>query len=65
MKANILILLLLIGGKTICQDLQSVQRLIAINDYPNAKKQIDQILSDKKEWPEASNWFYKGKVYTE
>ncbi|HVX01274.1 MAG TPA: hypothetical protein VHA52_12690, partial [Candidatus Babeliaceae bacterium] len=47
------------------QDLQSVQRSIASNDYLSAKQQIDSFFSDKKNWNDAPAWYYKGRVYTE
>jgi hypothetical protein len=47
------------------QDLQTVQRSIASNDYVAAKKQIDSFFSDKKNNDNAAAWYYKGRVYTE
>ena len=47
------------------QDLQTVQRSIASNNYLSAKNQIDSFFSDKKSSIDASAWYYKGRVYTE
>ncbi|MGZ3880832.1 MAG: hypothetical protein ACXVBF_05820 [Flavisolibacter sp.] len=47
------------------QDLQSVQRSIATNDYLSAKSQIDNFLSDNKNMMNAPAWYYRGRVYTE
>jgi hypothetical protein len=47
------------------QDLQSVQRFIAANDYLSAKKEIDHFFNDKKNSTDAPAWYYKGRVYTE
>jgi hypothetical protein len=47
------------------QDLQSVQRSIASNDYLSAKNQIDDFLNDNKNTLNAPAWYYKGRVYAE
>ena len=47
------------------QDLQSVQRFIADNDYLSAKKGIDSFFNDKKNTVDPAAWYYKGRVYTE
>jgi hypothetical protein len=47
------------------QDLQTVQRSIASNDYLSAKTQIDTLFNDKKNNTDAPAWYYKGRVYTE
>jgi hypothetical protein len=47
------------------QDLQTVQRSIASNDYLSAKQQIDSFFSDKNNSNNAAAWYYKGRVYTE
>jgi tetratricopeptide (TPR) repeat protein len=47
------------------QDLQTVQRSIASNDYLSAKKQVDILFDKKKISAEAPAWYYKGRVYTE
>jgi hypothetical protein len=61
----LLFISLLFSYKTFAQDLQSVQRFIAVNDYASAKEQIDSLLSDPSQRQEAAPWFYKGKIYTE
>jgi tetratricopeptide (TPR) repeat protein len=58
-------ILSLIAFTTSAQDLQTVQRSIASNDYLSAKKQIDSFFNDKKNSDEAAAWYYKGRVYTE
>jgi tetratricopeptide (TPR) repeat protein len=47
------------------QDLQTVQRSIASNDYLSAKKQIDIFFNEKKNTVDAPAWYYRGRVYTE
>jgi hypothetical protein len=47
------------------QDLQSVQRSIASNDYLSAKSQIDVFFNDNKNSLNAPAWYYKGRVYAE
>ena len=47
------------------QNLQTVQRFIAANDYLSAKQQIDSFFSDKKNSNDAPAWYYKGRIYTE
>jgi tetratricopeptide (TPR) repeat protein len=47
------------------QDLQTVQRSIASNDYLSAKRQIDSVFLDKRSASDATSWYYKGRVYTE
>lgn len=47
------------------QDIQTVQRSIASNDYLSAKKQIDDFFADKKNITDAPGWYYKGRVYAE
>jgi hypothetical protein len=47
------------------QDLQTVQRSIASNNYLSAKSQIDSVFLDRKAAANAPAWYYKGRVYTE
>lgn len=65
MSKLLLGILLLIAFTASAQDLQTVQRSIAANDYLSAKQQIDSFFSDKKNWNDAPAWYYKGRVYTE
>lgn len=50
---------------TSAQDLQSVQRSIASNDYLAGKKQIDSFFNINKNTADASAWYYRGRIYTE
>ena len=65
MRKLLLGIFLLIAFMASAQDLQSVQRSIASNDYLSAKNQIDSFFSDKKNSNNAPAWYYKGRVYTE
>jgi hypothetical protein len=47
------------------QDLQSVQRSIASNDYLSAKSHIDDFFNENKNTLNAPAWYYKGRVYAE
>jgi tetratricopeptide (TPR) repeat protein len=60
-----LLLVLALSSFASGQDLKSVQRSIASNDWASAKTQIDRYLSDSSHAGEAGAWYYKGKVYTE
>ena len=61
----LLYIILLISFQTFAQNLSSVQRFIASNDYASAKKQIDSLLSIPSQKQETAIWFYRGKIYTE
>ena len=65
MKKLLLGIFLFIAFIASAQDLQSIQRSIAVNDYLSAKKLVDDFFSDKKNSNDASAWYYKGRVYTE
>ena len=65
MRKLLLGIFLFIAYTASAQDLQSVQRSIASNDYLSAKNQIDNFFSDKKNGNDAPAWYYKGRVYTE
>lgn len=47
------------------QNLQTVQRFIASNDFIAAKQQIDSFFNDKKNSVDAPAWYYKGRIYAE
>lgn len=65
MKQLLLGIFLLIAFITSAQELQTVQRYIASNDYLSAKKQIDSFFNDKRNMDDAPAWYYKGRIYAE
>jgi hypothetical protein len=65
MRQLLLGIFLFIAFISSAQDLQTVQRYIASNDYLSAKKQIDSFFNDKKNINDAPAWYYKGRIYTE
>jgi hypothetical protein len=65
MRQLLLGIFLFIALLASAQDLQTVQRFIASNDYLSAKKLIDSFFSDKKNINEPPAWYYKGRIYAE
>jgi hypothetical protein len=65
MKELLLGILSFIAFIASAQDLQTVQRFIASNDYLSAKKQIDSFFNEKKNAADAPAWYYRGRIYTE